>query len=461
MIFFQYLANGLILGGLYACIAAGFSLVWGVLSIINLLHGSFIVLGFYIAYFSYTMLGIHPFVSVVTSAIVLGAIGYVVQLGLINRVVTRSVLVTLILTFGLELMMNNAMLVSFSADYKKVLLEHPLGIAHFGNVFIPLDRAASTVIAFLLILLLWLVLRLTSVGRAIVAVRFDRDAALLMGIDVNRTYAITFALGAALAGAAGSLLSASFPVAPLSGPLFLSKAFVICVLGRRRQRSRCGGRRAGLWSAGELWRGAVRLRICADAGLCRADHPAAGPAAWPVGRQGLLMTRTQLLLFAVVIAVLLAMPLLGNNYVLRLATTALMYAVLTMAWNVVGGFAGYPLFGIAAFFGLGAYSGAVVQSSGYPVALAWIVAVIIGTAFAIVLGFILLRLRGHAFAIATLVVAEVLARADQRLDQPDRRRHGPQFALLRLVADGARDVLLLRDARPCHDRVRHDLDRRA
>jgi branched-chain amino acid transport system permease protein len=120
------------------------------------------------------------------------------------------------------------------------------------------------------------------------------------------------------------------------------------------------------------------------------------------------MTRTQLLLFAVVIALLLAMPLLGNNYVLRLATTALMYAVLTMAWNVVGGFAGYPLFGIAAFFGLGAYSGAVVQSSGYPVALAWIVAVIIGTAFAIVLGFILLRLRGHAFAIATLVVAEVL-----------------------------------------------------
>jgi len=98
-------------------------------------------------------------------------------------------------------------------------------------VFVSLDRAASTVIAFLLIILLWLVLRLTSVGRAIVAVRFDREAALLMGIDVNRTYATTFALGAAMAGAAGSLLSTSFPVAPLSGPLFLSKAFVICVLG--------------------------------------------------------------------------------------------------------------------------------------------------------------------------------------------------------------------------------------
>lgn len=120
------------------------------------------------------------------------------------------------------------------------------------------------------------------------------------------------------------------------------------------------------------------------------------------------MTRLQLLLFGIFVAVLLALPLLGNNYMLRLATTAMMYAVLTMAWNVVGGFAGYPLFGIAAFFGLGAYSGAVVQSSGYPVALAWIAAVAIGTVFAIVLGFILLRLRGHAFAIATLVVAEVL-----------------------------------------------------
>ena len=79
------------------------------------------------------------------------------------------------------------------------------------------------------------------------------------------------------------------------------------------------------------------------------------------------MTRPQLLLFAVVIASLFALPLLGNNYVLRLATIVLMYAVLAMAWNVVGGFAGYPLFGIAAFFGLGAYAGAVVQSSGYPV----------------------------------------------------------------------------------------------
>lgn len=231
MIFFQYLVNGLILGGLYACIAAGFSLVWGVLSIINLLHGSFIVFGAFVAILSYNWLGIHPFLSVLSSGLILGALGYVTQLFIINRVVAQTVLVTLILTFGLEMMMNNAMLIAFTADYQKVILEKSLGVLELGNVFIPMDRAAATVIAFLLIFALWLLMRLTSIGRAIVAVRFDREAALLMGIDVKRTYAITFGLGGALAGAAGSLMSISFPISPLSGPLYLSKAFVICILG--------------------------------------------------------------------------------------------------------------------------------------------------------------------------------------------------------------------------------------
>jgi branched-chain amino acid transport system permease protein len=127
--------------------------------------------------------------------------------------------------------MNNAMLVAFTADYRKVVLEKSLGVLQLGNVFIAMDRALATVIAFVLIFLLWLLMRLTSIGRAIIAVRFDREAASLMGIDVKRTYAITFALGGAMAGAAGSLMSVSFPISPLSGPLFLSKAFVICILG--------------------------------------------------------------------------------------------------------------------------------------------------------------------------------------------------------------------------------------
>ena len=136
MIYLQIAANGLVLGGLYACIAVGFSLVWGVLNVINILHGSFIVLGSYVAYFAYVHLGIHPFISIVIAGGVLYALGYLVQAGIINRVVTAPVLITLTLTFGLDLILNNAMLVAFTADYRGITLAHPLGSLEIGPVFL-------------------------------------------------------------------------------------------------------------------------------------------------------------------------------------------------------------------------------------------------------------------------------------------------------------------------------------
>lgn len=231
MIHLQIAANGLVLGGLYACIAVGFSLVWGVLNVINILHGSFIVLGSYVAFFAYVHLGIHPFVSIVIAGAVLYALGYVLQAGIINRVVTAPVLITLTLTFGLDLILNNAMLVAFTADYQAVNLVNPLGTVKIGPVYLPGDRVAAMVLALLLTLLLYRLLRDSRIGRAIVAVRMDREAAALMGVNVKHINAITFAIGALMAGAAGALLSIIFPISPLNGPLFLGKAFVVCVLG--------------------------------------------------------------------------------------------------------------------------------------------------------------------------------------------------------------------------------------
>jgi branched-chain amino acid transport system permease protein len=231
MIYFQVLANGLVLGGLYACIAVGFSLVWGVLNVINILHGSFIVLGSYIAYFAYTALGIHPFLSLALAGAVLYAFGHLLQAGLINRVVAAPVLMTLTLTFGLDLIVNNAMLAAFKADYRKLILEKPLGELVIGPVFLPLDRVAAMILALLLTGLLYRILRDSRIGRAIVAVRMDRDAATLMGVDVKKINAVTFGLGAFMAGAAGSLLSLIYPISPLNSGLFLGKSFVICVLG--------------------------------------------------------------------------------------------------------------------------------------------------------------------------------------------------------------------------------------
>jgi branched-chain amino acid transport system permease protein len=231
MIYLQLAANGLVLGGLYACIAVGFSLVWGVLNVINILHGSFIVLGSYIAYFAYTHLGIHPFVSIPIAGALLYGLGYAVQISIINRVIAAPVLITLTLTFGLDLMLNNAMLVAFTADYQSLNLSRPLGSVEIGPVFLPGDRVAAMVLAVLLTFLLYRLLRDSTVGRAIVAVRMDREAASLMGVDINRINAITFAIGAFMAGAAGALLSIVFPISPLNGNLFLGKAFIVCVIG--------------------------------------------------------------------------------------------------------------------------------------------------------------------------------------------------------------------------------------
>lgn len=231
MLYAQILLNGLVLGGLYACIAVGFSLVWGVLNVINIVHGSFVVLGSYVAYFAYVHLGIHPYFSIVLAGAVLFVIGYLIQLGLINRVVGAPVLTTLVLTFGLELLLNNGMLLAFSADYRTVRLEQPLGSALVGGLIVPLDRLFAMVLAVLLTGLLYLVLVRSRMGRAIIAVRMDREAAALMGVNVKHVFALTFGIGALMAGAAGSLLSLIFPISPLNSTDFLGLAFVVCVLG--------------------------------------------------------------------------------------------------------------------------------------------------------------------------------------------------------------------------------------
>jgi branched-chain amino acid transport system permease protein len=258
MLYLQILANGLVLGGLYACIAAGFSLVWGVLNVINILHGSFIVLGGYLAFYAYALAGIHPFLSVLIAAPVFFAFGYALQRGVINRMIAAPVLLTLTLTFGLDLMLSNAMLAAFTADFRKITLEPPLGVLFLGPVVLPVDRLLAVALALGLLGLLYLTLARSRIGRAIVAVRMDREAAALMGVRVKQVYAITFGLGALMAGVSGPLLAIIFPLSPLSGFLYLGKAFVVCVLGGLGSvpGALVGGLTLGLAeSFGALWLG--------------------------------------------------------------------------------------------------------------------------------------------------------------------------------------------------------------
>jgi branched-chain amino acid transport system permease protein len=227
----QIVINALVLGSLYACIAIGFSLVWGVLNVINLIHGSMIVLGAYLAWGLYQALAVSPWYVLPVAVPLFFVFGYLLQRLLLNRVISAPVLVTLTLTFGLDLILNNAMIYFFKADYRKLTLKPPLGSVSLFGVVVPVDRLIATVLALALTGLLYILLRRSRVGRAIVAVRLDRDAAVLMGVDVKSIYAIAFGIGAALAGSAGVLMALIFPISALTSTAYLDKAFVVCVLG--------------------------------------------------------------------------------------------------------------------------------------------------------------------------------------------------------------------------------------
>ena len=225
----QVLVNGVMLGGIYACVAVGFSLVWGVLNVINMLHGSMIILAGYLTYFLWHSAGVHPLFALPAVALAMYAFGYALQAAAINRVIGQPVLVTLTLTFGLDMILYNLMNVSFDATPRRITLD--FGRLEIGEILFPGDRLVAVLLAFLLTAGLYVLLRASRIGRAIVAVRMDKDAAALLGIDIRKVYAITFGIGAAMAGACGVLFAMTFPVSTSATGLILGKAFVVCVIG--------------------------------------------------------------------------------------------------------------------------------------------------------------------------------------------------------------------------------------
>ena len=227
----QTLINGVLLGGLYACIGVAFSLLYGVMNLLNLAHGSLIMIGGYISFFVFQRLGIDPFLSLPVSMISLFVIGYLIQKVIINRVVDANIFMVMILTFGIDLILVNVALLFWSADYRTLNTAYSSQNIQIGPVVIPLLRLAVFCAALLLTAALALFMRFTGIGQAIQATALDRYAARLIGIDVMQIYALTFGISAALAGAAGTLLAMVMPIYPeLGGPLTL-KAFIVAVLG--------------------------------------------------------------------------------------------------------------------------------------------------------------------------------------------------------------------------------------
>jgi branched-chain amino acid transport system permease protein len=227
----QAVINGLLFGAVYATIGIGFSLVWGVMNIINVAHGSFIMIGAYLSYTLYVAAGIDPFLSIPVVMAALFVIAYVIQKFVLNRVVRGSVFITLTFTFGLQILIANICLLIWSADYRSVKLPYSSVGFQIGSVVIPLVRLGIFAVALILTGLFYLFMRRTKTGIAINATALNFEGAKTVGIDVFNIYAITFGVSAALAGAAGCLISPIMSVNPFVGGPLVAKAFVIAILG--------------------------------------------------------------------------------------------------------------------------------------------------------------------------------------------------------------------------------------
>ena len=227
----QVIINGILKGGLYALMAMGMSLIWGVMNVINIAHGAFIMLGAYITYWMFSLLGIDPFVSLIFSASIMFMLGFAIQKGLINFVIKADIFITLLLTFGLEILITNLALLAWTADVRKVKVAYAAANLQFFGATVPLVRLIAFAVAIAVTVALFIMMEKTKLGRAIRATSQDLDAAKLMGINVSNIYSITFGIGVALAATAGTLWSIVFPITPTMGGILTLKSFVIIVIG--------------------------------------------------------------------------------------------------------------------------------------------------------------------------------------------------------------------------------------
>jgi len=229
--FAQVMANGILTGGLYALIAVGLTLIFGVMRVINFMHGETLMLGSYLTYFLFTLYGIDPFLSLPLAIFTLFTLGVAIQHFFINPVIDAPHLNQILLTFGLVLIIQNLALILWTGNYVS-MTTHYSGISlKLGPLSLGLTRLLGLVIAILLTILLTLALKKTEWGKSVRAVTQDREAAMLMGVNVNRVNMLAFGVGSAMGGAGGMVTSMIMYIFPLVGMLFVLKAFAIVVLG--------------------------------------------------------------------------------------------------------------------------------------------------------------------------------------------------------------------------------------
>jgi branched-chain amino acid transport system permease protein len=230
-VFLQSIISGILVGGVYALIGIGLTIIFGVMRVINFAHGELLMLGMYATWIVFRVLGMDPFLSIVIVAPVMFLWGAFLQRTVINRVLNALPQNQILLTIGLGLVMSNTVMLIFTSDYQILTTSYSSSSFDLGGISISQPLLyAFLITAAITAALYWFLLR-TDTGQAIRATAQDRDAAQLMGINVAAMSVLAFGIGAALAGTAGALISPTYYIFPQVGSTFTLKAFVIVVLG--------------------------------------------------------------------------------------------------------------------------------------------------------------------------------------------------------------------------------------
>jgi branched-chain amino acid transport system permease protein len=227
----QHLLNALILGGTYALLGIGLTLIFGIMRVVNFTHGELYALGAYMVYFFAMVAGVDFFLALVLAVLIGIAVGGLIELVLLRRLRGASIDTTMLVMIGAWIIMQNSEQLAWSGVAKSIVTPFPQAPLVLGPVSVSWTRVFVFAVAALLIVGTYLLIQRTKLGKAMRATFQDREVAALMGVNINAVYTATFALGSGLAAAAGALLGPVFVVTPTMGNLAALKAFAIVILG--------------------------------------------------------------------------------------------------------------------------------------------------------------------------------------------------------------------------------------
>ena len=230
-IFYQTIVNGLFTGGIYALVSIGLTLIYGVLIIVNFAHGEFLMLGIYVAFWAYTIFELDPYLSIPLAVVLIGGLGALIQRGLIQRVFDAHPLNQIVLLVGVSTLLIGLVQFFFSAEPRSIHVPYETEVITLMGLRMSIPRLIAFFASMLISLSLYVFLRYTRTGKAIRAVSQSREAAKLMGINVNYIYMLTFGIGTAITAVGGALLAPNHRMIPTMGQAYSVIAFVVVVLG--------------------------------------------------------------------------------------------------------------------------------------------------------------------------------------------------------------------------------------